>query len=114
MSFLLSHVQSSDNKPVAGAHLRRQDLPVLGEQLLDLGAIHLVAQIAQIQLLSHRDAPCAWLIAAPYIKGMPLRRLPGPDRKRLNVPTDAGEVRHRRRKDTARNVFVRPIDDPAT
>jgi len=44
-------------------------LPVLAEQLFELGAIHLVAQISDIQLLSHRSISWAWLICGPVLIG---------------------------------------------
>jgi hypothetical protein len=47
--------------------LRRQHLPVLGKELFQFRAVHLVAQISHIQLLSHLDVSCAWLIYGPVI-----------------------------------------------
>jgi len=47
-------------------HLGRQDLPVRPKQLLEFRAIHLVAQVPDVQLLSHCEISYEWLMTAPF------------------------------------------------
>jgi hypothetical protein len=89
--------------------LRRNDLPVLGEQLFQLRAIHLVAQITDVQLLTHRNSPNNGYTRARGHCGS-FRAIA----KEVEKPTDAGQDQRTRRKEDTRDNFLRPIHEPAT
>jgi hypothetical protein len=50
--------------------LRGKNLSMRAEQLLQLGAVNLVAQVADIQLLSHRPISYEWVTTRPLLRAV--------------------------------------------
>jgi hypothetical protein len=94
---IIGHFDKSEAFASAGVavidDLCGNDLSVCREQSLEFRAVNRVAQVPDIQLLTHWKSPVEWVSTARVFE----RFFPGQNRKRLTY--QPGDVRHRRRKE---------------